>query len=89
MPARPAPAAPDSREAVPDPALFERLRALRKKLADERGVPAYVVFSDKTLLDMAARQPRTRDEFLAVHGVGRRKLEQYGDPFLAELLRAR
>ena len=70
-----------------EPALFERLRALRKRLADERGVPAYVVFSDKTLQDMAARNPRTRDELLDVHGVGEKKLEQYGDYFLAELLR--
>ena len=68
-----------------DPALFERLRALRKKLADERGVPAYVVFSDKALQDMAARQPRTRAEFLAVHGVGQRKLEEYGAVFLAAI----
>ena len=66
-----------------DPALFERLRALRRKLADERGVPAYLVFSDKALQDMAARQPRTRAEFLAVHGVGQRKLEAYGAAFLA------
>jgi ATP-dependent DNA helicase RecQ len=70
-----------------DADLFERLRALRKRLADERGVPAYVVFSDKTLQDMAARNPRTRDELLDVHGVGEKKLEQYGDVFLAELLR--
>jgi ATP-dependent DNA helicase RecQ len=66
-------------------ALFERLRALRKRLAGERGVPAYVVFSDKTLQDMAARQPRTRAEFLAVHGVGQRKLEEYGAAFLAAI----
>ena len=75
-------------DALPsDSSLFERLRALRKRLADERGVPAYVVFSDKTLQDMAARSPRTRDELLDVHGVGEKKLEQYGEVFLAELLR--
>jgi ATP-dependent DNA helicase RecQ len=73
--------------AVADPALFARLRALRKTLADERGVPAYVVFSDKTLQDMVARGPRTHDELLAVFGVGQRKLEEYGDLFLAEILR--
>ena len=70
-----------------DPVLFERLRALRKRLADERNVPAYVVFSDKALQDMAARAPRTRAEFLEVHGVGQKKLEEYGDAFLAEIAR--
>jgi ATP-dependent DNA helicase RecQ len=78
---------PEPTEAMPDQGLFERLRALRKKLADERRVPAYVVFGDRTLQDMAARRPRTRDEFLEVHGVGQKKLEQYGDLFLAEILR--
>jgi ATP-dependent DNA helicase RecQ len=72
---------------IPDPALFERLRALRKKLADERQVPAFVIFSDRALQDMAARRPRTRGEFLEVNGVGQRKLQDYGDPFLAEILR--
>jgi ATP-dependent DNA helicase RecQ len=76
-------------ETAGESALFERLRALRKALASERGVPAYVVFSDRTLLDMAARKPRTRDELLAVHGVGHRKLLEYGDAFLVELLRER
>jgi ATP-dependent DNA helicase RecQ len=74
-------------ETAADDGRFERLRALRKRLADERGVPAYVVFSDKTLQDMAARNPRTRAALLEVHGVGEKKLEQYGDLFLAELLR--
>lgn len=74
-------------EAVPDPRLFERLRALRKKLADERKVPAFVVFSDRALQDMAARRPGNREEFLEVHGVGQRKLEEYGDVFLAEIAR--
>jgi ATP-dependent DNA helicase RecQ len=73
---------------MPDPGLFERLRALRKTLADERKVPAYVVFSDRTLQDMAARKPRTHEELLEVHGVGQRKLEEYGDAFLAEIRRA-
>ena len=73
-------------EASPDPELFERLRALRKRLADERKVPAFVVFSDKSLQDMAVRRPRTRGEFLDVQGVGQKKLEEYGDPFLAEIL---
>ncbi|MEK7465840.1 MAG: ATP-dependent DNA helicase RecQ [Planctomycetota bacterium] len=77
--------APEPTDAMPDPGLFERLRALRKKLADEKRVPAFVVFSDKALLDMAARRPQSREEFLEVHGVGQRKLEEYGDVFLREI----
>ena len=80
---------PEPAEAIPDAGLFERLRALRRKLADERQVPAFVVFSDRALQDMAARKPRTRDEFLDVHGVGQKKLEEYGDSFLTEILRER
>jgi ATP-dependent DNA helicase RecQ len=68
-----------------DRTLFQRLRALRKLLADERGVPAYVVFSDRTLEDMAARHPLTLDGLLSIHGVGQKKLAQYGDRFLIEL----
>jgi ATP-dependent DNA helicase RecQ len=75
-------------ETAADAGLFERLRALRKQLADERGVPAYVIFSDRTLQDMAARAPRTREALLGVHGVGQKKLDQYGDVFLAALLDA-
>ena len=65
--------------------LYEKLRTLRKKLADERGVPAYVVFSDRTLKEMAARRPSTDAELLAVNGVGPQKLERYGSAFLAEI----
>jgi ATP-dependent DNA helicase RecQ len=67
--------------------LFEELRALRRRLADERGVPAYVVFSDATLRDMATRRPRTDGEFLAVSGVGAAKLERYGADFLDTIRR--
>ena len=81
--------APQRAASIPDQGLFERLRALRKKLADERQVPAFVVFSDKALQDMAVRKPRTRDAFLDVHGVGQKKLEEYGDFFLAEILQER
>lgn len=66
-----------------DGGLFERLRALRRTLADQRGVPAYVVFSDRSLQDMASRKPSTRAQFLSVHGVGQKKLEEYGELFLA------
>jgi superfamily II DNA helicase RecQ len=70
---------------LPGSALFDSLRALRKRLADERQVPAYVVFSDRTLQAMAVRKPRTPQEFLEVHGVGQKKLEEYGDVFLAQI----
>jgi ATP-dependent DNA helicase RecQ len=65
-----------------DEALFEGLRALRKRLAEEQGVPAYVVFSDATLAEMSARRPGTYAELLAVNGVGQTKIERYGDAFL-------
>ncbi|HET9581225.1 MAG TPA: ATP-dependent DNA helicase RecQ [Gemmatimonadota bacterium] len=69
-----------------DEDLFQRLRALRRELADQRDVPAYVVFSDATLRDMARERPADRDALLAVPGVGPVKLERYGESFL-ELLR--
>lgn len=62
--------------------LFERLRELRREIAAEKAVPAYVVFADAALADMARRQPTDRDEFLQVSGVGKAKLEQYGEVFL-------
>jgi len=65
-----------------DDPLFQRLRELRKRFADERGVPAYVVFSDATLKDMVARRPSTPEQMLAVDGVGPTKLETYGEAFL-------
>jgi len=68
-----------------DEHLFERLRDLRREIAAEQEVPAYVVFSDKTLADMAARKPQNRAEFLDVFGVGEAKLERYGDVFLAAI----
>ncbi len=66
-----------------DEELFEALRGLRKQLADEQNVPAYVVFSDATLAEMAALRPATLAELLDVNGVGQTKLERYGDAFLA------
>jgi ATP-dependent DNA helicase RecQ len=65
-----------------DEELFQRLRTLRKELADRQGVPAYIVFSDKVLLEMAAKRPGTAGELLAVSGVGPAKLERYGSSFL-------
>jgi len=65
-----------------DPDLLEALKTVRRKIADENSVPAYVVFSDKTLKDMAAKLPRTPEQFRQVHGVGEAKLEHYGSIFL-------
>ncbi|MFC1523914.1 DNA helicase RecQ [Thermodesulfobacteriota bacterium] len=62
--------------------LFEKLRRLRKDLADAGGVPPFVVFGDKTLIEMAAYQPRDEAALLNIHGVGMRKLEKYGPAFL-------
>ncbi len=68
--------------AAGDTALFEALRRRRSELAKEQRVAAYVVFADKTLIDMARRKPRSTAEMAAVHGVGDAKLRQYGDIFL-------
>jgi ATP-dependent DNA helicase RecQ len=65
-----------------DAALFEALRRRRSELAKEQRVAAYVVFADKTLIDMARRKPATVAEMGAVHGVGAAKLRQYGEVFL-------
>lgn len=65
--------------------LIAALKALRLRLAREENVPAYVIFSNATLSDMAARQPRTDAEFRAVSGVGQKKAERYGSLFLAEI----
>jgi len=80
--------APSMASASPeDEELFQRLRTLRKELADRQGVPAYIVFSDKVLREMAARRPAGASEMLAVPGVGPAKLDRYGDAFLRELVR--
>ncbi|HEX3593710.1 MAG TPA: ATP-dependent DNA helicase RecQ [Polyangiaceae bacterium] len=65
--------------------LFERLRRLRKTIADSRNVPAYVVFSDATLLEIAAKKPKTPSDLLEISGVGPKKIATYGAEFLALL----
>jgi ATP-dependent DNA helicase RecQ len=65
--------------------LFERLRALRRKFADERDVPAYVIFSDVALREMARVYPTTATEFRRIPGVGEQKLKDFAKPFLAEI----
>ena len=68
-----------------DEGLFQRLRELRGALARRKGVPAYVIFSDKTLREMAAAHPTNRAQLAQISGVGSHKLEQYGDAFLEVL----
>ncbi|VED38447.1 ATP-dependent DNA helicase RecQ [Escherichia coli] len=70
-----------------DRKLFAKLRKLRKSIADESNVPPYVVFNDATLIEMAEQMPITASEMLSVNGVGMRKLERFGKPFMA-LIRA-
>ncbi|MGL4959260.1 MAG: ATP-dependent DNA helicase RecQ [Plesiomonas sp.] len=66
-----------------DRQLFAKLRKLRKSIADEEGIPPYVVFNDATLQEMAEQMPVTARDMLAVNGVGQRKLTRFGSPFLA------
>jgi len=64
------------------PELFERLRAERARLAREANVPAYVIFNDRTLREMASRQPKNLDEMRSISGVGEQKLASFGEDFL-------
>ena len=66
-----------------DVGLFDELRALRRQLADEQGVPAFVIFSDATLRGLASAKPTDRQSMLQVSGVGPAKLEKYGESFLS------
>jgi ATP-dependent DNA helicase RecQ len=79
-----------ARKTVPDLSesefiLLDRLKALRRDLAQTRGVPAYVIFSDRSLQEMAHRQPRTAEDFAEIHGVGEAKLRDLAEIFLAEI----
>ena len=65
--------------------ILSALKRKRRALAQEEGVPAYVIFADRTLIDMAEKRPATLDEMLQVHGVGERKVARYGDAFLEAL----
>ena len=65
-----------------DSALFQKLRKLRKSIADAKGVPPYIVFGDNTLRKMAHYHPQNRDSFSRISGVGRAKLEEYSEDFL-------
>ena len=84
-PPRPKEAASPAPVQPADQSLFEALRQLRTRLAMAQNVPAYLVFSNAALMDMAARQPRTMDAFMAVSGVGAVKAKRYGADFLAAI----
>jgi ATP-dependent DNA helicase RecQ len=68
-----------------DEVLFERLRTVRRKLADDRDVPAYVIFSDVSLREMARAYPTIASEFRRISGVGEQKLKDFAEPFLSEV----
>jgi ATP-dependent DNA helicase RecQ len=79
--------APLSTSAIESERLLLALKILRRQLADARKVPAYIIFSDATLLAMAAQRPRTEEELRAIPGVGPKKLAAYGQAFLTVLCR--
>lgn len=89
MPVRQESAAPGIPQAEPEPeedeVLFQVLRAVRSRLAQQEGVPVYVVFSNAALRDMARRAPVTEEAFLTVSGVGAVKAARYGAPFLSAI----
>ncbi len=70
-----------------DGEIFEALRSLRKDIADNLGVPAYLVFNDKTLVELAQNLPQSEDEMLDINGIAKVKMERFGEPFL-DLCRA-
>jgi ATP-dependent DNA helicase RecQ len=63
-------------------ALFEKLRRLRLEISKQLGVPPFVVFHDKTLMEMATKRPANREEFIGINGVGEQKASQFADAFL-------
>jgi ATP-dependent DNA helicase RecQ len=83
-----APARPDRSSATgtllggEDKVLFDVLRTLRKQLADEQGLPPYVIFHDATLREMAQQRPATLHEFARIRGIGEAKLARYGARFI-------
>jgi ATP-dependent DNA helicase RecQ len=79
------PRAPRAGEIECDEELFERLRVLRRRIADERDVPAYIIFSDATLREMARVCPQSKSEFAQIAGVGQQKLKEFAESFLTEI----
>ena len=68
-----------------DVEMYDKLKALRTQIASENGIPPYIVFSDKTLKDLSAKKPATKEEMLEVHGIGEVKYDRYGEAFLEVL----
>ncbi len=68
-----------------DVEMYDKLKALRTQIASENGIPPYIVFSDKTLKDLSAKKPSTKEEMLEVHGIGEVKYDRYGEAFLEVL----
>ena len=85
LPAAPPPSRDSGGDTESDPELFQRLRTIRKRLADEQSVPPYVVFHDATLRQMATVLPETPEALASIHGIGEHKLSKYGGVFLAEI----
>jgi ATP-dependent DNA helicase RecQ len=90
--AKPAVAQRKSRATLPDQPLTDEqmvllgiLKDVRLHLAKERGVPAYIVFPDRSLIHMAQRTPRTIEDFASITGVGAAKLKDFAEPFLAAI----
>ena len=83
------PAAPERRVGKMDcdEILFEQLRSLRKRIADERKVPSYIIFSDVSLRQMARDYPTEKSDFARINGVGRKKLHEFGSLFMEEVTR--
>lgn len=84
-PGRPDRPAPAALVAADDEALLGALKAVRRRLAEAQGVPAYVVFPDRTLIEFATLKPQSLDALAGCHGVGAKKLAQYGPAFLEAL----
>ena len=69
-----------------DNSLFEKLRQLRLRIAQEEGIPAYLIFNDATLKEMEKQRPMTDDDFMEINGVGRKKMQDYGYQFIKEII---
>jgi ATP-dependent DNA helicase RecQ len=86
---RPVSDAAEALHSEPDRDLYQALRKLRLEIAKETGKPAYTVFADRTLIELALNKPSTLDQMAECFGVGARKLERYGEAFLAAITRER
>ena len=67
---------------IPDTVLFERLKRVRKEIADSRGLPPYMIFSIATLAEMSAKRPQSREELLKIKGIGEHKADEFGERFI-------